>query len=241
MATREEIVKQAQAWLGYKESNGTHEIIIDTYNAHKPLARGYKVKYTDEWCATFVSAVAIKCKATDILPTECGCGKMRDLFIKLGSWMETDSYKPNAGDIIFYDWKDKANYATTDNKGKCAHVGIVEKVVGNTITVIEGNKKQSVARRTLKVNGRYIRGYGIPKYTEKKVEQVTTATNTFKVGDKVKLTKDATIYGKTKKFSAWVYAATLYVREIKGDRVVVSTLKKGAVTGAVNAKHLVKR
>ncbi len=54
------VVEQAKAWLGYKESNGTHKTIIDVYNSHKPLARGYKVKYTDAWCATFVSAVAVK-------------------------------------------------------------------------------------------------------------------------------------------------------------------------------------
>lgn len=63
---------------------------------------------------------------------------------------------------------------------------------------------------------------------------------TFKVGDKVKMSKDATVYGKTKKFSSWVYKSTLYVRQISGDRVVVSTLKIGAVTGAVDKKYLSK-
>lgn len=42
-----EVVKQAQAWIGLNEYDGTHEGIIDIYNAHKPLARGYKVKYND--------------------------------------------------------------------------------------------------------------------------------------------------------------------------------------------------
>ena len=43
-------------------------------------------------------------------------------------------------------------------------MGIVEKVEGNTITVIEGNYSNSVKRRTIAVNGKYIRGYGVPKY-----------------------------------------------------------------------------
>ena len=162
MAAREDIVKQAQAWIGYNESNRTHRIIIDTYNAHKPLARGYKVQYNDEWCATFASAVAIKCGATDIIPTECSCTKMIELFKAFGSWVETDSYKPKAGDFILYDWQDSGkgeNIASPD------HIGIVEKVVGNKITVIEGNYKQAVGRRELEVNGRYIRGYGVPKYS----------------------------------------------------------------------------
>lgn len=155
------VVNQAQAWLGCKESNGTHKPIIDIYNAHKPLARGYKVKYTDEWCATFVSAVAIKVGCTDIIPTECSCPKMIELFKKLGTWNESDSRTPNPGDIIFYDWEDSGS---GDNKGTANHVGIVEKVSGGTITVIEGNYNEAVKRRSIKVNGKYIRGYGVPKY-----------------------------------------------------------------------------
>jgi hypothetical protein len=37
-----------------------------------------------------------------------------------------------------------------------------------------------------------------------------------------------------------VYDSTLYVREIKGSRLVISTLKSGAVTGAVDKKYLTK-
>lgn len=161
--TRENIINQAKAWIGCKESNGTHKPIIDVYNAHKPLARGYKVKYTDAWCATFVSACAIKCGATDIIPTECSCNKMISLLKDIGVWNEADNYTPKAGDIIFYDWDDSGK---GDNTGNSEHVGIVEKVAGSTITVIEGNYSNSVKRRTLAVNGKYIRGYGLPKYTE---------------------------------------------------------------------------
>lgn len=159
--SRSAVIKQAQAWIGLKESNGSHKQIIDLYNSHKPLARGYKVKYTDAWCATFVSAVAIKLGYTAIIPTECGCDKQISLFKKLGAWQEKDSYKPNPGDIIYYDWQDSGS---GDNTGGTDHVGIVEKVSGNTITVIEGNKSDAVGRRTLAVNGKFIRGYGTPKY-----------------------------------------------------------------------------
>lgn len=67
---RATVVNTAIAWLGCKEADGSHRKIIDTYNSHTPLARGYKMKYTDAWCSTFVSAVAIKCGFTDIIPTE---------------------------------------------------------------------------------------------------------------------------------------------------------------------------
>lgn len=61
---------------------------------------------------------------------------------------------------------------------------------------------------------------------------------TFKVGDQVKMASGATVYGKTTKFQSWVYKSTLYVREVSGNRIVVSTLKTGAVTGAVDKKYL---
>lgn len=76
------------------------------------------------------------------------------------------------------------------------------------------------------------------------VKQNTTTTTPvvepLKVGDTVKMAKDATVYGKTTKFASWVYNATLYVRQINGDRIVVSTLKTGDVTGAVDRKYLTK-
>ena len=161
--TRNEIVKQCQEWLGRNEKDGTHKLIIDTYNKMvKPLPRGYKVSYNDEWCATFVSAVAAMCGALDIIPAECSCSKMIEGFKALGTWKEEDDYKPAPGDVIFYDWEDKNPAAENTNHPN--HVGYVEKVVDNVITVIEGNKGEAVARRTLKVNGKYIRGYGLPKY-----------------------------------------------------------------------------
>lgn len=165
------ILTVARGWLGCKESNGTHKKIIDVYNAHKPLARGYKVKYTDSWCATFVSACAIKVGYTDIIPLECSCNQMINGFKKIGRWCEDDAHVPSLGDVIFYDWQDSGK---GDNKGSSDHVGIVEKVEGSTITVIEGNKNDAVGRRKLQVNGRYIRGYGLPKYDANATNTSTT-------------------------------------------------------------------
>lgn len=69
---------------------------------------------------------------------------------------------------------------------------------------------------------------------------VKSAPEALEEGDKVKMTKNAPIYGTSRAFSKWVYNCTLYVREIEGSRIVVSTLKKGAVTGAVDKKYLTK-
>ena len=170
---RRKVVSKALSYLGCKESNGSHKQIIDLYNSHKqiidlynshkPLARGYAVKYTDEWCATFVSAVSIACGLTDIMPTECSCSKMIELYKKMGRWKEADDYVPQMGDIIMYDWQDSGK---GDNTGAPDHVGIVTAVNGIEITVVEGNKHESVAYRDMSVNGRYIRGYCLPNYGE---------------------------------------------------------------------------
>lgn len=177
------VLKQAAAWVGKKESDSTHKEIVDVYNGHKPLARNYKVKYTDSWCATFVSAVAIKLGYTDIIPTECSCQKMIDLFKQIGCWVENENITPEAGWILFYDWQDNG---TGDNQGWSDHVGIVEKVSGGRITVIEGNYQESVKRRVLYVNGKYIRGYGAPRYDKENSGTVEVVKGNVKAKDSAK-------------------------------------------------------
>lgn len=174
---RQKVVEIAKSYYGCKESDGSHRKIIDLYNSHKPLARGYPLQYTDAWCDGFASAVAIQAGLTDIIPTEVGCGKHIALFQKIGRWIENDAFVPAPGDYIFYDWEDGGNYQSTDNAGSPDHVGIVCEVNGTTITVIEGNKNNAVGYRTLTVNGRYIRGYGVPDYASKADTGAVTATN----------------------------------------------------------------
>lgn len=202
MSDRQKLVNTAASYIGCKEADGSHRQIIDIYNGHKPLARGYTMKYTDAWCATFVSAMAIKCGLTDIIPTECGCGQMIQLFQNLGTWQENDAHVPQPGDVVFYDWDDSG---VGDNTGWPDHVGIVESVTGSDIKVIEGNMSDAVGRRTLKVNGRYIRGYGVPAYKGGSTSSSSSSAGTgsaasapsagsslaFKVGDTVQFTGSA--------------------------------------------------
>ena len=171
--TRNEIVKQAQTWVGLKESDGSHRKIIDLYNAHKPLARGYALKYTDAWCVGTIGALAVACNATDIIPMEVSCYYVTQNAKTMGIWVENDGYKPLPGDIIVYDWDDSG---IGENTGSPDHVGIVEKISGNTITVIEGNYSNAVKRRSVLVNGKYIRGYIVPKYQEVAAETKPEAT-----------------------------------------------------------------
>lgn len=72
------------------------------------------------------------------------------------------------------------------------------------------------------------------------VKAGTDTAPAIKVGDLVKISKDATIYGTNRKFASFVYSSNLYVRQIDGSRVVISTQKTGDVTGATDIKYIIK-
>lgn len=158
---RKQIVDQAKSWVGRKEADGTHRVIIDVYNSIYPLPRGYRMTYTDPWCATFVSACAQVWGLTGIIFPECGCAPMIQLYKQHGRWMEDDAYVPQPGDVIFYDWEDSGR---GDNTGASDHVGLVASVSGNVINIIEGNCGDMVQYTARQVDGKYIRGYGLPDY-----------------------------------------------------------------------------
>ena len=163
--TRSKIVSLAQEWVGLNEADGSHKKIIDIYNSHTPRARGYKLKYTDAWCAGTASALGIACNATDIIPTEVSCTKLIELAKAMDIWVEADNYIPAPGDFLLYDWQDSTGDGG-ENKGAPDHVGVVECIVGDTITVIEGNYQNAVGRRPIRVNGKYIRGFITPNYDD---------------------------------------------------------------------------
>lgn len=146
--------------LGKNEYDGTHKLIIDRYNRNvDPLPRGYRVKYEDEWCMTAVSAWASDCNIPyGKFPYECSCSKAIEKLIKLGMWEENDAFRPAPGDLIFYHWKHVKN---DDCRHTPDHVGVVESVKGDFITVIEGNYNCSVRRREIPLGWKYIRGYGL--------------------------------------------------------------------------------
>lgn len=160
-ALRTTVVQTAQSWLGANEQDGSHKAIIDQYNSHEPLAVGYTVQYTDSWCSTFVSSVAIQCELTDIIPTECGCQRHIGLFQDIDRWEEDDNAIPLPGDLIFYDWDETH---PGDAAGWADHVGIVVGTKWPFIKVIEGNKDDAVSYRILLIGDMQIRGYGKPDY-----------------------------------------------------------------------------
>ena len=165
MATREQVINIAQGM--------THEEALKIYNSQKKLPRGYKVTQKDPWCATWVSAVLIKARVK--INYECSCNEL----IKLNKdlWVEDDNYMPKIADLVLYDWSDTG---AGDNKGSADHVGIVCEINSTGFKVIEGNMSNKVGYRTLKYNGKFIRGFITPHYEEKKYSKGDT-------GDDIKI------------------------------------------------------
>lgn len=128
----------ALQFVGVRQGSTKHKNIVNTYNTIKPLPRGYKVKYSDNWCATFVSFVLKKCGCKKNV-FECGAQRMKAKCDRLKLTLE-DNSKGKANDIIFYDW----------NGDKWSdHVGIIYKVDKVNYYVVEGNKNKRVETRKI--------------------------------------------------------------------------------------------
>lgn len=160
---RSHFVDTARSYYGAGEGSAKHLEILGIYNGQDKLPRGYKMTVNDAWCAAFVSAMAVKCGLTEILPTECSCLKMIELHKALGTWQEYDGHAPEPGDLILYDWDDGG---LGDCSGSPDHIGIVVRVTGGTIRVIEGNLNNSVWHRDIQVDSRHIRGFCVPDFAK---------------------------------------------------------------------------
>ncbi len=145
----DKFINHAKSFLGCNESDGSHRKIIELYNQISPLPRGYRMSYSDPWCAAFVSAVGRE--FGEVLP-ECSCPRMIEKYKAQGKW-QPKGYEPKAGDIVFYDW----------NGDKCSdHVGIVCEVQGRALKIIEGNISNAVGYRSIDADYPHIIGYATP-------------------------------------------------------------------------------
>ena len=96
-----------------------------------------------------------------MIPKTAGCIAGVDWFKDRGEWQD-NTYTPKPGDIIYFDWNNQG--WSGDQDGIADHVGIVEKVVDNTIYTIEGNSGDQCAERTYSLSYYEILGFGVPKY-----------------------------------------------------------------------------
>lgn len=176
MYSRWKVVSLVQSWLGRNEKDGSHKEIVDIYNSFKNPARGIKMSYSWAWCACTWSALAIKLGYTAIMPIEISCGHLVEQAKKMGCWQENDSYIPKPGDAILYDWDDSGK---GDNTGWPDHVGTVTYVneTSGYMEVVEGNYSDSVKKRTISLNGRYIRGFITPRYDDNTVAPPAISKN----------------------------------------------------------------
>lgn len=176
MKTRDRAVQRAISYVGMRQGDSRHRQLIDTYNTYLPHPRGYKMTYKAFWCATGMSAIAIEEKLTKIMPVECGCPQMVRLYQQIGRWRENDDFNPRPGAIIFWDWQDSG---IGDNCGTPDHVGMVVKNENGRLTVVECNNGNAACDyKYMRVNDRYIRGYGDPDYESMDGHQVKDAIDT---------------------------------------------------------------
>jgi hypothetical protein len=189
--TRKAAVNLINSWVGKNEKDGSYKSILDIYNKQKTKPRGVTMKPGMAWCATTWSAVAIALGYTDIMPVECSCYYLIKRAQKMGCWKENDGYIPKIGDACLYDWKDNG---IGDNKGTPKHVGMVTYVNRNEgyFVVTEGNYKDSVKKRTVSINGKFIRGFITPKYD---VDQPKISTHR-RVGKDIKTVAREVIVGQ---------------------------------------------
>lgn len=217
--TADTVIRFARQYIGCNEHDGSHRQIIDGYNAYKPLARGYKVQYTDAWCDTFVSFVFIKLNAVSLIGgTECGVYDHVLLFKKAGIWK--GRVKPQYGDIIVFDWQ---------QDGAQDHIGFVEKVEGNVVTTIEGNYTDAVKRRIVMWDNHQIAGYARPKYAAEENDPVPSGNDPVPSKEPVTAKEYAEKYDPK---VAGKYRATtdLNMRDGKGTKYkILVTLPEGIV------------
>lgn len=171
--SRQKVVDLVKSWDGKNEADDSYKSIIDIYNSKEPFPRSTKMLYGWAWCACTWSALAKALGYTAIMPVEISCYYIIEQAKKMGCWQENDAYVPNPGDAVLYDWQDNG---AGDNKGNPDHIGTIIEVYKDAgyMVVEEGNYSNSVKKRTLSINGKYIRGFIVPKYTDNTLSAPST-------------------------------------------------------------------
>lgn len=239
---RNELIKDAESFLGAKQGSAKHKDLINIFNKVKP--DGWAMTYTAFWCAAAASAFAIDTfgvdKAKKYFPLSANCGTIITKAINMGIWVENDAYRPDKGDWILYDWDDSGR---GDNKGGPDHVGTVVKVEGSKIYVIEGNYSRSVQERELSVNGRYIRGFVTPNYAamatssgkKKSVAVVAQEVIAGKWG--TGSTRKARLEAAGYNYAAVQKKVNEILKAKKKKKTITYTVKKGDTLSAIAAKY----
>lgn len=177
------LLEIARAEIGYHEKNSDKNLDSKTASNdgsgnHTKYARdlhaaGYYNgdKCGFAWCDVFVDWCFFQLcggdadKAQEMQsqsgPYGAGCGFSAQYYKKAGQYFSD----PQPGDQIFFG-----------SGSTYTHTGIVEAVDADTVTTIEGNTSNQVARLTYKRTDSSILGYGRPIYDEEEREVETVET-----------------------------------------------------------------
>lgn len=173
--TQDEAIKivldLARSELGYHEKASNYQLNDKTANSGSANWTKY-AEYLDSyagfyngpknsyaWCDVFCDYLFVKSFGVDIgrrmlcRPMNsggAGCLYSAQYYKENGRWFTS----PQPGDQIFF----------TYSAGEVSHTGIVEAVTGNTVTTIEGNTSDCVARRAYTMSNSAIYGYGRPRW-----------------------------------------------------------------------------
>lgn len=201
------VTKIVQLAVSFK---GERNSVVDIYNTYLPRPRGYRVKYEDQLCATFVSSLFIKMGWTDIVPPECGAQQLFNNMTALDRSVIDRSRVPNPGDLIFFG----------PSNGRIQHVGIVTEVQ-NGKQIYYYDIQSVVGRHTCPVGYSWIKGYGMPDYASKDypVPEPTPQT-VIKAGDLVRIKEGARWY-KGYEIPKSVMDDQWYVIQNKNGRAVL--------------------
>lgn len=154
MSRIDSIIETARSYLGTTEGSSKHKEIIDLYNKAR-YSDAYQMTMNDPWCCAFVVAVFEKCGMADIIPGYAACDQMISIFTKWGRYYSKSVRSVRPGDIIFYNWNGDLS---------SDHVGIVVQNRFGKLSVIEGNKSDTVAYRSIGSMDSCVLGYGVPNY-----------------------------------------------------------------------------
>ena len=154
----QKVLDLARSEIGYHESGDNvtkYASDLDRTNWYNGPKNGFA------WCDVFVDWLFYKCFGDPLgremvcQPTGsagAGCLYSAQYYKNAGRWITPSG--PQAGDQIFF------TYAP----GEYSHTGIVESVSNGTVTTIEGNTADSVARRQYALASSQIAGYGRPRW-----------------------------------------------------------------------------
>ena len=150
-----------------------------------------------------------------------------------------DSGNPESKPILKYDMWQYTSKGEINGISTKVDLSLDESTKKSIDTIVKevlnGEWGNGITRETALIKAGY-------DYVEIQAKVNAILRNTeFNFGDKVKLKSDA-IYSDGKQIPTYIKNSILYIRSSVKDNgdVVISTLKKGLITGVVNKKYLIK-